>query len=122
MQPREQIHDPRWEQSVISGLLALTEHGRASWKLDTRLHGAMRCDWAGESFWLWRGRLMIEEDLELRLKSIEGRQLRKLVEAMRDEQIRDWHEQAEQRKVQRKARVDRALELVVEAGEAAAES
>jgi hypothetical protein len=112
---KPELHDREWEQSVFAGLLALTQQGRAGWKIDRKLHGAMRCEYGGESFWLWRGRLMIEEDMELRVRGPEARELRTIVEAERERQIREWHAAAEQRRADRRASVDRALALVVEA-------
>jgi hypothetical protein len=117
VRPPAAERDLEWEQTVFAGLLALTEQGRATWHLDPRLGGAMRCDIGGESFWLFRGRLMIDEQLELPLTCDNARKLAHMVGEMHRQQARSWIDETDRRRAERRARVDQALAIVTEAGE-----
>lgn len=110
-------HDSEWQQSVFAGLLALTREGTATWQIDKRLHGAMRLDHEGVTFWLFRNRLMLDDDLELRCQTPEARELLQLVRAQHNEQVRAWQEATIKRAHDRKERIDSALKRIVQVGE-----
>ncbi len=112
-----QSPDSDWMENVFAGLLALTEDGSIVWEIYPRLPGAMRTTYRGESFWLWREQLLIDEETQLQLQGEAARKLSELVGAEYERQTVEHIQKLVDRKQRRREQIDAALALVVEAAE-----